>query len=66
VTSPEVLPPSSRLWSTPNTVITPHIAGSAGNELARLATNTVDEVLHLVRTGTFRQPITLAALALQA
>lgn len=66
VTSPEVLPPSSRLWSTPNTVITPHIAGSAGNELARLAVNTVDEVLHLVRTGTFRQPITLAALALQA
>ncbi|OAN30848.1 hypothetical protein A4X17_04630 [Plantibacter sp. H53] len=66
VTSPEILPSTSRLWSTPNTVITPHIAGSAGNELGRLATNTVDEVLHLVRTGAFRRPITIAALALQA
>ncbi|MGG7451154.1 hydroxyacid dehydrogenase [Plantibacter auratus] len=66
VTSPEILPPSSRLWSTPNTVITPHIAGSAGNELARLAANTVDEALHFVRFGTFHRPITLAALALQA
>jgi len=66
VTSPEVLPSSSRLWSTPNTFITPHIAGSIGNELSRLATNAVDEALQFALSGRFTDPLTLARLALQA
>jgi phosphoglycerate dehydrogenase-like enzyme len=35
-TEPEVLPPSSPLYDLPNVFLTPHIAGSLGNETERL------------------------------
>lgn len=44
VTEPEVLPSGHPLWSDPNVLITPHLAGSQGNELARLAELAVAEV----------------------
>lgn len=36
VTSPEPLPPTSPLWSMPNVVITPHVAGGIQDESQRL------------------------------
>jgi phosphoglycerate dehydrogenase-like enzyme len=43
-TEPEVLPDQSPLYELPNVFLTPHIAGSLGNETQRLADCIVDEV----------------------
>jgi phosphoglycerate dehydrogenase-like enzyme len=43
-TEPEVLPPSSPLYDLPNVFLTPHIAGSLGNETERLADHIVAEI----------------------
>lgn len=43
-TDPEVLPASSPLYSLPNVLLTPHIAGSLGAETQRLADCLVEEV----------------------
>jgi phosphoglycerate dehydrogenase-like enzyme len=43
-TDPEVLPPSSPLYDLPNVFLTPHIAGSLGNETERLADHIVAEL----------------------
>ena len=48
VTEPEPLPPDSPLHRLPNVVLTPHIAGSLGNELERLGGAVVAEVERLV------------------
>ncbi|MEV6479817.1 hydroxyacid dehydrogenase [Streptomyces sp. NPDC051576] len=47
VTEPEPLPPASPLYHLPNVFLTPHIAGSLGNELARLGGIVVDELERL-------------------
>ncbi|MBE1879025.1 hydroxyacid dehydrogenase [Myceligenerans pegani] len=47
VTVPEPLPPDHELWSLPNVVLTPHIAGATGNELARLGRHLLDELRRL-------------------
>ncbi len=44
VTDPEVPPADSPLYTLPNVLLTPHIAGSLGNELARMTDWAVDEV----------------------
>ncbi|WP_129669595.1 hydroxyacid dehydrogenase [Phytoactinopolyspora endophytica] len=44
VTSPEPLPPDSILYDLPNVFLTPHVAGSLGGELARIAETAVDEL----------------------
>lgn len=44
VTDPEPLPADSPLWELPNTFLTPHIAGSHGNELARMGDCVIDEL----------------------
>ncbi|MBA4864568.1 hydroxyacid dehydrogenase [Streptomyces sp. PSKA54] len=47
VTEPEPLPTGSPLYSLPNVFLTPHIAGSLGNELERLGRIVVEELEHL-------------------
>ncbi|MEV5319461.1 hydroxyacid dehydrogenase [Streptomyces sp. NPDC052687] len=49
VTDPEPLPPGSPLHTLPNVFLTPHIAGSLGNELARLGGVVVEELERLAR-----------------
>ena len=44
VTDPEVLPPWHPLWDSDHVLITPHLAGSQGNEWRRLADLAVAEV----------------------
>ena len=41
---PEPLPPGSPLYDLPNVVLTPHIAGSLGTELARMGDLAVAEI----------------------
>jgi phosphoglycerate dehydrogenase-like enzyme len=48
VTDPEPLPPDSPLFDLPNVFLTPHIAGSHGNELARLGRTIVAELERLI------------------
>ncbi|MGF6822866.1 phosphoglycerate dehydrogenase-like enzyme [Microbacterium sp. ZKA21] len=66
VTDPEPLPEGHALWSTPNTFLTPHIAGSQGTELARLAEHVIDEVIHYAANGRFIEPITVPQMAVMA
>jgi phosphoglycerate dehydrogenase-like enzyme len=47
VTEPEPLPAGSPLYGLPNVFLTPHIAGSLGNELERLGTIVVEELERL-------------------
>ncbi|WP_210584440.1 hydroxyacid dehydrogenase [Streptomyces sp. GESEQ-35] len=47
VTEPEPLPASSPLYRLPNVFLTPHIAGSLGNELERLGRIVVEELERL-------------------
>ncbi|MDT0610387.1 hydroxyacid dehydrogenase [Streptomyces lancefieldiae] len=48
VTEPEPLPADSPLYGLPNVFLTPHIAGSLGNELERLGRTAVEELERLV------------------
>lgn len=51
VTDPEPLPSGHPLFSAPGVTLTPHIAGSLGNELQRMGSQTVDEIERFVTTG---------------
>ena len=44
VTDPDLLPGDSPLYDLPNVFLTPHVAGSLGTELQRLATASIDEI----------------------
>ncbi|WP_277209349.1 hydroxyacid dehydrogenase [Isoptericola croceus] len=44
VTDPEPLPADHPLWELPNALLTPHVAGSMGNELCRLGETAVTEI----------------------
>ena len=48
VTDPEPLPASSVLYSLPNVMLTPHIAGSLGTETHRMTNSALDEVQRYV------------------
>jgi phosphoglycerate dehydrogenase-like enzyme len=48
VTEPEPLPVDSPLYDLPNAFITPHLAGSQGNEVARLGLTVVGEAERFV------------------
>ncbi|MEU5764714.1 hydroxyacid dehydrogenase [Streptomyces asoensis] len=63
VTDPEPLPPDSPLFDLPNVFLTPHIAGSLGNELARMGATVVDELERLVAGRPPAHPVHRAALA---
>ncbi|MEW2050982.1 hydroxyacid dehydrogenase [Streptomyces sp. NPDC005476] len=63
VTDPEPLPPDSPLFSLPNVFLTPHIAGSLGNELARLGGTVVGELERLAAGRPAAHPVHRSALA---
>jgi phosphoglycerate dehydrogenase-like enzyme len=63
VTEPEVLPAAHPLWDCDNVLITPHLAGSQGNELARLAELAVAEVGRWAAGVGFAHPVRRERLA---
>lgn len=60
VTVPEVLPPDSPLYDLPNVLLTPHIAGSLGNELHRMAAAAADELERYTTGLPFAHPVSRA------
>jgi phosphoglycerate dehydrogenase-like enzyme len=66
VTDPEPLSPSSPLFSLPNVVLTPHLAGAAGNELFRLGDWAVEEIARWAAGEPFLSPVRLSDLATMA
>ncbi|WP_043618150.1 hydroxyacid dehydrogenase [Nonomuraea candida] len=66
VTEPDPLPPDSPLFELPNLLLTPHIAGSLGGELARLADLAVDELARYARGLPFAHGVTAEELAISA
>jgi phosphoglycerate dehydrogenase-like enzyme len=57
VTDPEVLPPEHPLWDSDQVLITPHLAGSEGNELRRLAELAIAEVGRWAAGRGFAHPV---------
>ena len=49
VTRPEPPVADSPLWTLPNVLLTPHVAGSAGNELGRMGSSAAREVARVLR-----------------
>ncbi|MFG1704752.1 hydroxyacid dehydrogenase [Nonomuraea sp. M3C6] len=66
VTEPEVLPAGSPLYDLPNVLLTPHIAGSLGGELARLADLALDELSRYAEGRPLRYGVTEETLAISA
>ncbi|MFI8258691.1 hydroxyacid dehydrogenase [Streptomyces filamentosus] len=66
VTEPEVLPADSPLYSLPNVLLTPHIAGSLGGELGRITHSALDEVERYCSARPFAHAVHHAALATSA
>ena len=66
VTEPEPLPADDPLWTLPNVTLTPHVAGSLGNELLRLGRAAVEEVRALVEGRPPLWPVTRATLTTSA
>ncbi|MFJ9862806.1 hydroxyacid dehydrogenase [Streptomyces sp. NPDC101165] len=62
VTDPEPLPADSPLFDLPNAFVTPHLAGSQGNELARLGLTVVEEAERLLSGGELAYAIDHTAL----
>lgn len=66
VTDPEPLPADDLLWSMPHVRLTPHMAGSLGNELHRMGASTVEEVRRRVTGEGPLHRVTEAMLATMA
>ncbi|MFM8304118.1 MAG: hydroxyacid dehydrogenase [Actinomycetota bacterium] len=61
-TDPEPLPADSPLYDLPNVVLTPHIAGSMGNEVARMGDLAVAEVRRFLSGAPLLHPVHAADL----
>ncbi|MFF8319546.1 hydroxyacid dehydrogenase [Streptomyces bobili] len=57
VTDPEILPPDSPLYDLPNVLLTPHIAGSLGNELGRMTNAALDELERYASGLPYADPV---------
>ncbi|MFV0126835.1 hydroxyacid dehydrogenase [Streptomyces sp. HMX112] len=66
VTEPEVLPPGHPLWECDNVLLTPHLAGSQGNELRRLVELAAGEVARWAAGAGFAHPVRRERLAFLA
>ncbi|WP_432563927.1 hydroxyacid dehydrogenase [Kineococcus sp. SYSU DK003] len=62
VTDPEPLPPEHPLWDCRNVLLTPHVAGSLGNELRRLTAAAAGEVERFAAGEPFAHAVTRAAM----
>lgn len=65
-TEPEFLPASSPLYGLDNVLVTPHIAGSLGGELARMADLALDELARYARGLPFEHAVEPASLSRSA
>ncbi|MER7463713.1 hydroxyacid dehydrogenase [Streptomyces sp. NPDC097981] len=65
-TEPEVLPAGSPLYDLPNVLLTPHVAGSLGGELDRLAATAVEELERYALGLEFRYAVDRGRLAYSA
>ncbi len=61
-TLPEIPPPDSPLYTLPNVILTPHVAGAQGLELHRLGESAVGEVERYAAGSPFAFPVTAAEL----
>ncbi|WP_217140395.1 hydroxyacid dehydrogenase [Streptomyces sp. AC627_RSS907] len=66
VTDPEVLPADHPLWDCENALITPHLAGSEGNEWRRLADLALAESARWASGAGFLHPVRRERLAFLA
>ncbi|MFC5830100.1 hydroxyacid dehydrogenase [Nonomuraea insulae] len=66
VTEPDPLPPDSPLYDLPNVLLTPHVAGSLGGELARIADLAVDELARYAGGLPFAHGVAAEELATSA
>ena len=66
VTDPEVPAQSSPLWSLPNVLLTPHVAGALGVELQRLGDAAIEEVRRVAAGEPMRYEVTLDSLGMMA
>ncbi|MGW4566274.1 hydroxyacid dehydrogenase [Streptomyces sp. NPDC004561] len=62
VTDPEPLPADSPLFDLPGAFVTPHLAGSQGNELVRLGRTVVEEAERLASGAPLLHTVDLAEL----
>ncbi|MGO1199790.1 MAG: NAD(P)-dependent oxidoreductase, partial [Dermabacteraceae bacterium] len=60
------LAPDDPLWEAPSVSITPHIAGSLGNELHRLGESALEEIRRLCAGRPAFAPVDPGALAIIA
>ncbi|MET8299548.1 hydroxyacid dehydrogenase, partial [Streptomyces sp. NPDC005180] len=58
----DVPPADSPLYELPNVLLTPHVAGSLGQELHRMADLALDEVERYTLGRPFADPVVPAAL----
>ena len=66
VTDPEALPPDHPLWDCEHALITPHLAGSEGNEWRRLADLALAETTRWASGAGFLHPVRRERLAFLA
>ncbi|MGG2462341.1 hydroxyacid dehydrogenase [Streptomyces sp. RGM 3693] len=57
VTEPELPPADSPLYELPNVLLTPHLAGSLGTELHRMADHALDELERYAQGLPFAEPV---------
>lgn len=66
VTTPWTLPPGHPFYDAPNVLLTPHLAGSLGVELTRLAAAAADEVERIADGRPPAHPVDGATLSITA
>ncbi|SEE43113.1 Phosphoglycerate dehydrogenase [Arthrobacter alpinus] len=66
VTTPWELPPDSGFYTNPNVLLTPHIAGSLGTELERLAATVVAEAHRVAKGEPLRHALPAEQLSITA